>query len=324
MVPTALRRVVAPLALATIATWTSPSARAQPERVALEPGLTEGARYTHDLSLDLLVSQDTRVTHIVQGARLNLLVQNVNEEGAAIRATFDRLTNVYSERIGEGGVERQYEFVWRRAEDPMIERAASASEGFTTLNRTLAGSTIQIFATPAGEIRRIEGLATLMQLVDDGDEQEILPPMLGVFSPGQLAPVLQPIFHADGLVEAPRGEGDGWQSTQTTPAGAAGAIEFIHDWSVAEVEGDEIEYRGRESVQMLRPDDAPASSPSVRIDEHAGQIDGAWSRQAGVLEGRSVQRRTALVWTLGEQSLRQTQRVEITLNRVPRPVVEPE
>lgn len=295
---------------------------ARAQSASLTPTFEPETSWTYDATLDVVVSQGpaggddaeriaeaTRVSRVVQGARLQLKCIEVESDGdAIIRGALDRLTTLWTDEEGE-----QFEFTWLRANDPDIETARSPHEGLTRLSRALAGATFQITIGADGRVRSLTGIEQPMQVLAENEDAQLT--MLGMFTPAQLPDVFSSLWRTGRGAPDSVEPGVGWQEVRTTPMGPAGAIEFIIDWTVGSVTEDRVTAAGAESVEQMVPESPDPAAPSVRILQHAGEHTFEWSRAGGCVNRRGVQRRLATEWTVGDAAIRQTQTSNLRINR---------
>lgn len=303
--PSPLMRIIVALSLSLgLSLLVSPRASAQAQPLA--PKLTEGAQSRYDLSVDLVVAQGEEVGRIVQSARMRFTVASVDEatKEATVRGSFERLTVVWTEPG------KQVEFLWTGA-----GQAPAGDAPQIAVWKALAASEIELRVSPTGEVVGVAGMDEVMEALTAGDE-EVGVEALGMFAPTQASSTFAPIWRADDLVDAPRAQGAGWQTTRTVPLGAAGALRLTVDFVVTSIEGDAFEYAGDETAEALRPDDPDPASPSFEVAEHSGRIEGEWNAAAGALERRTLQRRVGAEWKLGDLTLLQAQTVNYTIIRV--------
>jgi len=299
---------LSPLALALLLPLGAAPALAQDDAVAPAPRFVEGEQWTYDLNLNLVVSQDASTTQIVQGATLDLFVSEVAEDGRArIEVSVLALTTVWSDEAG------QLEYTWNAESGEEPTDVSSPDESFTAMAHAIANANIVLAVSPSGEALEVIGLSDAFQAVSE--DERFGPRALGVFAPPQLASTLQPIFRGDGLVDAERAQGDGWQTSEALAMGPAGRITFSADLVVRSIEDGVIAYSGDEFIELERPANPDETTPVLDVVEQEGSIQGAWSLDANVLNTRKATRRLATRWTLASLALEQTQNSTITLER---------
>jgi hypothetical protein len=140
------------------------------------------------------------------------------------------------------------------------------------------------------------------------------PRLLGFFEPTAFADIIEPIFRLDDAPAAARGIDKGWQTTHQVAMPPVGAMAFITDWSVMNVEPDVVRYTGRLTINMLQPENKADDVPTVALKpESSAAVESFYDRQKGLLRRRKSSSALFTTWTLGATYIEQSQSASVTV-----------
>ena len=285
------------------------------EGVRLRHAPAEGHAHVYEVRAALRLEQrmgdeEPRTTELMQNARVELRVEHVDADGAARIAL--RVGSLM-QRVDDGEDVMLFEFPKVTTE---IEPDTERYKAFASVCRAITQIEATLVVNAEGLIASVDGLEGVMRAMGEQDQHD--QSVLGVFTARQLAATLQPIFNADRRdAGAPvRRVGDGWQTTETIALGPAGAFEIVTEMRMAALADGMARVAGAPVFAILRPSDADAATPRVRIVNQSGSLQMQWDTRKSMLAARVAMQDIETVWTLGELELTQTQRAATSLTRV--------
>lgn len=297
------------------------------DAVTLVRKLHPGQELSYAFHRDLKVSQTpsgaaegdqpaAAESSIVQSGTITLTVAAVRDDGVAdVRIRFSDLK--LSADTPDGA--QQFDSAAPaqpadKAPEAGADEAASEPSLLSALGNALASAPMSCSIAPDGTVRGLNGYESVIAVLGKAPAEERW--LSGMFMPDALILAIEQLVAVEGAT-GPRKPGDGWQTTQRTGLGSAGALEVTTDWRLDSIENGIAKIVGEESLDLLVPQQADQSSPRVQLGESSGSSEIAWSVADGALISLRQEQKAATTWSLGELSVEQQQVTTFRLERKP-------
>lgn len=201
----------------------------------------------------------------------------------------------------------QREFEWP-SPLPLPDSATAEQK----LGTVLSGAKVAIDVDPKGQVTVTGGFEEFGDAFSKIDNPD--PRLMGFFEPTAFADIIEPVFRLDDAPAAPRAIDKGWQTTHQVDMPPVGAMAFITDWSVMNVEPDVVRYTGRLTMNMLQPENKPDDVPKVTLKpESTAAVESYYDRHKGLLRRRKSSSALFTTWELGATFIDQGQSSSVTV-----------
>jgi len=232
-------------------------------------------------------------------AEVRFTVVAVQPDGAR---TLNATVWAYEAEWEEGDAEREYSRGdlerLRGRLDEVFEDAGDLSPA-DRLFVALARATIVVELAPDNSVASVAGLEGFGEAVrasDDIDDR-----FLGFFTNDAFADLVGPIFTADGAVGTRRLPGQAWQTAKTVDLSNIAAMDYAYDWSVVEIDDDEVTLRGEAQITVRRPTNPDDLRPNVALRSAEETVVTEWDADERLVEEREAEYSTSLAFTWSGQ-----------------------